>query len=55
MRAVRYNVETLSALISMSREAGDSKSALVYAKKAAEILPNDADLKRLVGELDAKR
>jgi tetratricopeptide (TPR) repeat protein len=50
-----YNVDTLSALISMSREAGDSKSALVYARKAAEILPNDADLKRLVGELDAKR
>ena len=49
-----YNVETLCALISMSREAGDAKSALVYARKALEVLPNDAALKRLVAGLEAK-
>jgi len=50
-----YDLETLSALISMNREAGDVKAALAYAKKAAEALPDDPDVKRLVVELGAKQ
>ncbi|EXI79749.1 MAG: cellulose synthase subunit BcsC [Candidatus Accumulibacter appositus] len=48
------DLEILSALISMSREAGDQKAALRYAKKAAEILPNDPNVKRLVSELEGR-
>jgi hypothetical protein len=39
----------------MNREAGDAKAALIYAKKAAEVLPNDAALKKLVAELEGKQ
>ncbi len=46
-----YNLEILNALISVNREAGDAKAALVYARKFAEILPDDAGVKRLVDEL----
>jgi predicted CXXCH cytochrome family protein len=49
-----YDLEVLSALISMHREAGDARAALIYAKKAAEVLPNDAALKKLVAELEGK-
>ena len=50
-----YDLETLSALISMNHEAGDNKTALDYAMKAAEVLPNDPAIKRLVTELEAKQ
>jgi predicted CXXCH cytochrome family protein len=47
-----YNLDILSALISMQREAGDNKAALVYARKAAEALPDDAGIKQLIAELE---
>jgi tetratricopeptide (TPR) repeat protein len=47
-----YNLETLSALVSMNREAGNTRDALSYAKKAAEVLPNDPAVKRLLSELE---
>ncbi len=50
-----YDLEILSALISMLREAGDAKAALVYARKAAEALPDDAGVKQLVEELEGKK
>jgi tetratricopeptide (TPR) repeat protein/ssDNA-binding Zn-finger/Zn-ribbon topoisomerase 1 len=50
-----YDLEVLSALISMNREAGDRVTALAYAKKAAEALPNDPVLKQLVVELETAR
>jgi Flp pilus assembly protein TadD len=46
-----YNLDILSALISMQREAGDTKAALVYARKAAEALPDNKEIKQLIGEL----
>lgn len=46
-----YDLDILSMLISMQREAGDAKAALVYAQKAAEALPDDVVLKQLVEEL----
>jgi predicted CXXCH cytochrome family protein len=50
-----YDLEVLSALISMHREAGDRVTALAYAKKAAEALPNDPALKQLITELALAR
>jgi predicted CXXCH cytochrome family protein len=50
-----YDLEILSALISMNLEAGDNKSALIYAKKAAEVLPNDQGVKALIAKLEGKR
>jgi predicted CXXCH cytochrome family protein len=47
-----YDPGILSALVSMSREAGNTKDALVYARKIAEIYPNDPELKRLLSELE---
>jgi Flp pilus assembly protein TadD len=47
-----YDLEILSALISINRESGDAKSALVYARKAAEALPDDPAIKRLITELE---
>ncbi|MGY6276073.1 tetratricopeptide repeat protein [Methylomonas sp. MgM2] len=47
-----YDLDILSALISMQREAGDFKSALAYAYKAGEALPDDAHIKQLIAELE---
>ncbi len=48
------DLEILSALISLNRAAGDFKAALVHARKAAEILPGDPRIQRLVSELEAR-
>jgi predicted CXXCH cytochrome family protein len=50
-----YDLEILGALISMLREAGDIKSALIYARKADKVLPNDTGIKRLVQELQGMK
>ena len=50
-----YDLQIMSALIALNRDAGDSKSALIYAKKTAEVLPNDSAVKKLVNELEAKQ
>ena len=47
-----YDLNILSALISMQREAGDNKAALVYAKKAAVALPDNKEIKQLITELE---
>jgi tetratricopeptide (TPR) repeat protein len=47
-----YNLDILSALISIQREAGNNKVALVYALKAAEALPDNAEIKQLIAELE---
>ena len=46
-----YDVDLLGALISFEREAGDTRAALGHARKLAEALPDDAQLKALVAEL----
>ncbi|SBT08553.1 Tetratricopeptide TPR_2 repeat protein [Candidatus Accumulibacter aalborgensis] len=46
------DLDILAALFSMSREAGDRPAALIYAKQLAGIMPDNADLKRLVTELE---
>jgi predicted CXXCH cytochrome family protein len=50
-----YDLDILSALISMNLEAGDGKAALPYARKAAEVLPDDQGLRDLVAKLEGKR
>jgi len=47
-----YDLDVLSALVSLNREARNNKAALVYAKKIAEVLPQDAEVGRLVAELE---
>jgi predicted CXXCH cytochrome family protein len=47
-----YNLAILSALISIQREAGDNKSALIYARKAAEALPDNPEIQQLITELE---
>jgi predicted CXXCH cytochrome family protein len=49
-----HNLQILSALISMHREAGDNKTALIYARKAAEALPNNKEIEQLMMELSSK-
>jgi predicted CXXCH cytochrome family protein len=48
------DLDILGALISISREAGDRPAALRYAKQAAALLPDNADLQRLVAELERR-
>jgi len=48
------DLEVLSALISISREAGDLPAALRYARIAAELLPGDPNVKQLLSELEGR-
>ncbi len=46
--------EILGALLSMSRESGERQVALRYAQQLAGILPDNANLRRLIAELQAQ-
>lgn len=50
-----HNLQILSALISMHREAGDNKTALIYARKAAIALPNNKEIEQLIKELEGMK
>jgi tetratricopeptide repeat protein len=39
----------------MHREAGEVDAALVYARKAAEALPEDPGVRRLLADLEEKK
>jgi predicted CXXCH cytochrome family protein len=43
--------DTLSALVSFNRDAGDNAAALAYAEQLAKIEPNNAELKTLIEQL----
>jgi len=47
-----YDLEILGTLVSMIREAGKPRDAVTYARKIAEILPDDPGVKRLIAELE---
>jgi predicted CXXCH cytochrome family protein len=47
-----YDLDILSALVSMNRDTGKPKAALPYARKLAEVLPADSNLKQLLDELE---
>jgi tetratricopeptide (TPR) repeat protein len=47
-----HNLQLLSALVTILREEGDNKAALVYAQKIAEVLPNNEEIKQLIVELE---
>jgi predicted CXXCH cytochrome family protein len=46
--------DTLSALVSFNRDAGDNEAALTYAERLAKIEPNNAELKAMIEALRAK-
>ncbi len=46
------DLEILGALVSINRESGDRQAALRYAKQAAILLPGNADLGRLLADLE---
>ena len=50
-----YDLEILGTLVSMIREAGKPRDALPYARKIADILPDDPGVKRLVAELEGAK
>ena len=45
------NRDIIMAIVSFSREAGDTATALQYAEKAARIAPDDPTVRGIVGEL----
>jgi predicted CXXCH cytochrome family protein len=47
-----YDLDILGALVSMIREAGKPQDALPYARKIAEVLPEDRGVQQLVAELE---
>jgi tetratricopeptide (TPR) repeat protein len=47
-----YDPDILGALIAMGQEAGDAKATLGYARRLAEVLPDDPGLKRLLEALE---
>jgi predicted CXXCH cytochrome family protein len=46
-----FNPDILNALISMHLEVGDNKAALAYARKAAEALPENPQMRTLIEQL----
>ena len=48
------DIDILSALVSIGLEAGDRKNTLRYARQLAELLPENAGLKKLITELEAR-
>jgi tetratricopeptide (TPR) repeat protein len=50
-----YDLDILGALVSMNRESGNTRAALPYARKLAEVLPDDPAVKRLLAELEGAR
>lgn len=49
-----YDLDILSALVSIQREIGDKGAALVDARKIAEVLPGDPVIARLITELEGR-
>ena len=47
-----YDLDILGALVSMNREAGKPRDALPYARKIAQVLPDDPGVNRLLAELE---
>ena len=46
--------DTLLALITFSRDAGETATALDYAEQLSRIVPNDQDLARLTEDLRSR-
>jgi Tfp pilus assembly protein PilF len=44
--------ETLSALVSLNRETGNTANALKYGQQLARISPNEPGLARIIRELE---
>ena len=48
------DIDILGALVSIYGEAGDKENTLRYARQLAELLPDNADVKRLIAELEVR-
>jgi hypothetical protein len=48
------DLDTLGALLALSRETGNRQAALGCAKQLAELLPGNPELGRLIAELETK-
>ena len=48
------NIDILGALLSIGRESGNKDASLRYARQLAELLPDNARLKQLIMELEAR-
>ena len=48
-----FDLDILGALVSINREAGNTRAALPYARKLAEVLPGDSGVTKLLAELEA--
>jgi Tfp pilus assembly protein PilF len=46
--------DTLQALISFSRDAGDATTALEYAERLSRLMPGDPSLARLITDLQQR-
>ena len=46
------DLEILMALVTINREAGSTRTALPYARRIAELLPGDPEVRGLVAELE---
>jgi hypothetical protein len=46
--------DSLTALIGFSRDSGDIKTALEYATRLSELLPNDRRLAALIADLQRR-
>jgi Flp pilus assembly protein TadD len=49
-----HDRDTLSALVGYSREAGNSRQALAYARQLVLLEPGNAELRQLVVRLEAE-
>ena len=50
-----YDLDILGALVSYERDSGDTAAALTHARKLAQALPDDPQVKALVAELSRGR
>jgi Flp pilus assembly protein TadD len=49
-----YDREALAAAVAYAREQGDSRQALVHARRLAEVEPSNAEVRRLVERLEVE-
>jgi len=47
-----YDLDILGTLVALNREAGKPRDALPYARKIAEVLPDEPGVKQLIADLE---
>ena len=49
-----YDRDTLAALVTYTREQGDRRQALLYARRLADLDPANSDVRQLVERLESE-